>query len=275
MRKNASPTTYPEVNTVLKVLLADVQSILGYQFIGMYLYGSLAYGGFDQDSDVDYVVVSWDELADESFLALQVMHDRIATLDSWCATQLEGSYIPKRALHIYDPVRVLHLHIDRGPSERLQRMQINDALTSRAWWGGWIFLRAALLENGITLAGPAPSSFIPPVSPHELKQAAHATLDGWVAPLLGDPDQIKSRGYQSYFVLTLCRLLYTLEYGRITSKQAAAGWAQERLGKRWSSLIERSWSGRHEPGTQASPEDVNETLEFIRYTLEKQKENET
>jgi hypothetical protein len=143
-----SPSIYPEVNTVLKELLPDIQTILGNQFIGMYLYGSLAYGGFDQDSDVDFVVVTRDVLQDGLFFALRAMHDRIVTLDSWCATQLEGSYIPKLALQIYDPVRVLHLHIDRGPGERLQRMQINDPRTRRAWWGGWIFMRAVLLENG-------------------------------------------------------------------------------------------------------------------------------
>jgi predicted nucleotidyltransferase len=270
---SSEPTPSPEVNTVLKTLIPDVKNILGNQFIGMYLYGSLAYGGFDQDSDVDYVVVTRDELADELFSALQVMHERIATMDSWCATQLEGSYIPQHALQTYDPVRVLHVHIDRGLNERLQRMQINDALTSRAWWGGWIFLRAVLLENGITLDGPIPATFISPVSSDELKQAAHATLDGWVEPLLRDPDQIKSRGYQSYFVLTLCRLLYTLEHGRITSKQAAARWTQERLGEPWSSLVEHAWSGRHNPGAQASPGEVNETLEFIHYVLENKEED--
>jgi len=142
------PTPYPEVYMVLNSLLPDVQTILGNQFTGLYLYGSLAFGGFDQDSDVDFVVVTRDELPEASFYALQVMHDRIATMDSWCATQLEGSYIPQQALQTYDPVRVLHLHIDRGPGERLQRMQIDDALTRRAWWGGWIFLRVVLLENG-------------------------------------------------------------------------------------------------------------------------------
>ena len=56
--KPIQPTLYPEVNIVLDVLVPEVQAILGDQFVGMYLYGSLAYGGFDVDSDVDYVVVT-------------------------------------------------------------------------------------------------------------------------------------------------------------------------------------------------------------------------
>ena len=61
----------------------------------MYLYGSLASGDFDRESDVDYVVVTDTEIPDETFQALDAMHQRIAAMDLWCATQLEGSYLPR------------------------------------------------------------------------------------------------------------------------------------------------------------------------------------
>ena len=162
------PTPYPAVNSVLQVLLPDIQAVLGDQFIGMYLYGSLVYGGFDQDSDVDFVVATRSELPEILFSGLQSMHIRIAQLDSWCATQLEGSYIPLQALREYDPMLVLHLHIDRGPDEHFQRMQIEDPILSRAWWGGWVLLRAALFEKGIILAGLAPQTLVEPVSSEDL-----------------------------------------------------------------------------------------------------------
>lgn len=261
------PTPYPAVNSVLQVLLPDIQAVLGDQFIGMYLYGSLAYGGFDQDSDVDFVVATHSELPEALFSGLQSMHTRIAKLDSWCATQLEGSYIPLQALRQYDPVRVLHLHIDRGPGECLERMHIEDPVLSRAWWGGWVLLRAALFEKGITLTGPAPQSLVEPVSSEDLKQATLAILPGWAVPLQKHPAELAHRGYQSYTVLTLCRMLYTLENAAIASKPVAACWAQIRLGKPWAALIERAWAGRHDPQSVASAEDVESTLEFIRFTL--------
>ena len=267
LNRNAFPSPYPEVNAVLERLLSEVQEILGNQFIGLYLYGSLAYGGFDQDSDVDFIVVTVKELPEEVFSALQDMHAHIATLDSWCATQLEGSYIPLQALQKYDPVHALHIHIDRGRDEYLKRMQIEDATLSRAWWGGWVLLRAAFREKGITLAGPAPGALIDPVSPDDLRQANLAILQGWVNPLLDHPDQIKNSGYQSYIVLTLCRMLFTLEYDAITSKPAAARWARETLGEPWAVLIERAWIGRHHPNAKASTKDLTETLDFVRYTL--------
>lgn len=34
-------------------------------------------------------------------------------------------------------------------------------------------------------------------------------------------------------------------------------------------LIERAWVGRHNPELKAQAEDVNATMELIRYTLER------
>jgi len=268
-------TPYPEVNVVLHELLASVQSILGNHFIGMYLYGSLATGDFDRDSDVDYLVVTDNELSDELFSALQEMHTSIAMIDSWCATQLEGSYVPQGALRRYDPVHALHLHIDRGRGEQLKVMQIDNAALSRAWWGGWVLLRQVVREKGITLAGPAPQTLIDPVSPDNLRQAALAIFYGWTKQILDDPAEISSRGYQSYTVFTLCRILYTLQRGAVVSKPAAARWVQETLDQRWVPLIDRAWVGRQNPGLKAQAEDVNETLNFISYTLERSQKFET
>jgi len=267
------PTPYPEVNLVLQDLLPSVQAILGDHFLGMYLYGSLATGNFDRESDVDYVVVTDDALSNEFVSALQAMHARIATIDSWCATQLEGSYVPQGALRQYDPVHALHLHIDRGRGEQLQKMKLESALLSRAWWGGWVLLRESLREEGITLAGPDPRTLIDLVSPKELRQAASAILHGWTKPILDNPAEIDSRGYQSYTVLTLCRILYTLQNGSVATKPAAARWAQETFDLRWMPLIKRAWLGRKNPHLKAASDDVNGTLEFLRYALERSQQH--
>jgi hypothetical protein len=235
----------------------------------MYLYGSLAYGGFDRDSDVDFVVVTARDLPEPFVNALQAMHARIAALDSWCATQLEGSYIPAHALRTFDPLRVLHLHIDRGRGEQLHRMHIEDERLSHAWWGGWVLLRHVLLESGLTLAGPPPAALIDPLAPGELEQANLATLHGHLAAYLEDPAELASSGYRSYTVLTCCRILYTHTHAAIVSKQVAAHWAQQTLPEPWRTLVEQAWSGRQAPAASASPAEIQATQAFIRYTLEK------
>jgi hypothetical protein len=86
--------------------------------------------------------------------------------------------------------------------------------------------------------------------------------------MLNDPARLNVRGYQSYTVLTMCRILYTLEYGAVVSKPVAARWAKENIDGRWAPLIERAVDGRHHPQSAALPEDVGGTLALIRYTLE-------
>lgn len=263
-----STAEYPEVREIVDSLLAEIRVILGGQLIGMYLYGSLATGGFDRDSDVDYVVVTHEELSESQFTAIEALHTRIKATKVWCADQLEGSYIPLAGLKRYNPQRALFVHIDRGPVEHLHRMQLNDEIISQAWWGGWVLLRLALREYGIILVGPEPKTLIEPVSEADVRQAAILILNGWAAEILNDPAQIKSRGYQSYTVLTLCRILYTLHTGSVTSKPEAVHWAKTHLDEKWTSLIDRAWLGRQNPGLEAELDDVNKTLEFIRFTIE-------
>jgi Domain of unknown function (DUF4111) len=59
-----------------------------------------------------------------------------------------------------------------------------------------------------------------------------------------------------------CRALFTLEKGAIVSKPVAARWAQQALGARWAGLIERALAWRED-----GIDDLQETLEFIRYAL--------
>lgn len=252
-------STYPAINEILDRLLTRVQEILGYQFIGMYLHGSLANGGFDEHSDIDVIVVTDTDLREEMFLALREMHAELTKIDSSWAIQLEVSYIPQDALRHFDPANKVHPHIDRGSDEILHRM---------AHESDWVIQRHTLRERGITIAGPSPKTLIDPVSPDNLRQAILGVLPLWLTPILNNPSVINKRGYQSFFVLSLCRMLYTLKYGTIISKLAAARWGKGNLDPNWASLIERAVLGRQDPTLDAQPEDIIGTLDMMRYVLQ-------
>jgi Aminoglycoside adenylyltransferase, C-terminal domain len=257
---NKNPTAYPEVNRLLQELYEQAEAILGGSLIGMYLDGSLTSGDFDEDSDIDFVTVSSVEITAGVYSALQDMHDHLAALDSVWAIQLEGSYISQHALRRYDPTHnTLYPNIERGEGERLKMASHGQA---------WDIHRYVLRERGIPLAGPAAETLIDPVLPDQLRRASLSTLPEWAGHILSEPAQIEPRGYQSYTVLTLCRILYTLQLGAVASKPTAAGWAKRTLPEHWAPLIERAWEGRHNSNMKATPEDIRGTLEFIRYTLE-------
>jgi predicted nucleotidyltransferase len=253
--RNSYPTPYPDVNAILDRLLARAQTILKERFVGMYLYGSLANGGFDPgSSDIDFLVVTDSELPDEIVMALVEMHAQIAILDTKWATELEGSYIPKDALRRHDPRRSQHPHIDRG-SGLLSIMQHDS---------DWVVQRYVLRERGIVLAGPPLPSLIDPVSPDDLRQAIHTVMDMWWEPMLSNPAPLQHGGYRSYAILTMCRVLYTLQQGAIVPKSQAGQWAQAALEEQWRTLIGRAIEYRN--GTPLIT--VDDALAFIRYAVE-------
>ncbi len=256
--KTISPTPYPDVNEILDVLLSSVKEILENHFLGMYLFGSLANGDFDGHSDIDVLIVTAAEISSTMFSSLQEMHGRLSHIDSPWANQLEVSYIPRIPLQRFDGGSTIHPHLDRGSGEKLHMMMHAQ---------DWIIQRHILRERGIVVAGPEVKTLLDPISPNELRQAVVDVLPLWASPILDDPAQINKRGYQSFFVLSLCRMLYTMKHGGIVSKPFAANWAKENLDEKWTGLIERAWLGRQTPGVDAKLDDINETLELIRYAL--------
>jgi len=92
------PKPYPELNDVVSALTTGMQGILEAEFVGAYLQGAFAVGGFDQDSDADFVTVIEDKPASHDPNALQALHSKIFRLPFEWARHLEGSYFPGRVL---------------------------------------------------------------------------------------------------------------------------------------------------------------------------------
>ncbi|MEJ2749094.1 MAG: DUF4111 domain-containing protein [Anaerolineae bacterium] len=260
---NFAPTPYSDVNAILLELLTAVQSILGSQFIGLYLYGSLALDAFNPHrSDIDFVVVTTDTLADEAVAALAAMHAQIAASDSRWAIELEGAYIPLAAMRRYDSEQAWHPHIDRGHDEQLHVKHLSS---------DWIIQRYVLREHGLTLAGPPIRDLIDPVSPDSLRQATRDILHNWWQPMLTDPQYLDSAGYRVYAVLTMCRMMYTLQVGGVVSKPAGVRWAlgvvdgpfDSAQRRRFTSLIQQADTWQN-----GMPFDkLAETLDFIGYVV--------
>lgn len=253
IQQSVALVDYPEINSVLQELLSGARSILGDHFVGMYLDGSLAIGGFEPDkSDLDFVVVTDSEISSDTFGTLKAMHDRIASGASKWARELEGSYISQRALR-HDPRPAAHPYIDRGSV--LAMVQPES--------GYWTIHRHMLRERGVVLAGPLPQALIDPVQPEELREAVRGILREWWMPMLTDGPLLQNSFYRCYAILTMSRMLYTIVHGAIVTKPIAARWAQEALDRRWTPLIQHAlaWS-------RDVPPDLEETLAYIQHTCE-------
>lgn len=263
MSRPLHPTPHPDVNAVLHDFLAHIRTILEERFRGVYLSGSLALGDFSpHSSDIDFVVVTNVDLPDDRFLALQAMHARFNASDSPWATEVEAAYIPLDDLRRYDPAHARHPHMERGAGETLKM----DHLGS-----DWIVQRFILREHGVVIAGPDPRTLIDPISPEDLRQSVVTLMHTWWGPMCHDTSRLELHdiGYQPYAVLTMCRILYTLDSGVVASKPHAARWAEEVLDARWAGLIERALAWRKDRPNAAPGDDVNGTLALIQYTLQR------
>ena len=248
------PTAYVDANLVISHLLKYVQNTLGKEFIGLYLHGSLALGDFrPASSDIDFFVVTHHSLSAKLFDDLATMHLELEKTNLAWLPKLEGSYIPLAAIHRYDPKNNHHPRYDYGTKVHL------------CGHGSDTYIQYhGLRKQGIVVAGPAPSTFMESISTAELRQASLGILQEWWLPKIEDTTYLHHPGYESYAILTMCRILYTLKHGEVASKPAAARWAQETLGAKWVNHIQRALDERGE----TSLNTVEKTVALIRYVHE-------
>jgi hypothetical protein len=261
MTEIVSPTPYADVNTLLVGFTAQIQEILGSQFLGSYLYGSLALGDFfPHTSDIDFIVVTQTEISDAHFNALHELHTQFDRSDSPWAGKIEAAYIPIEALNHSSMSSYRYPQVEKGTE--LLRIPLET---------GWAFQRYILREFGITITGPNPLKFVNPVEPVEMHRTGKAIIEGWQEQSRNDPswiDWARQVGSQAFIVLTLCRILYSLETGSVASKPAAARWAQRNLEQRWKMLIEKSLAIQYEK-QESLDFDLNETLDFLSFAGER------
>lgn len=250
---STNPTAYKQVNSILNLLFTRVQAILGDQLVGFYLYGSLSLGDFDSESsDVDFLIVTTEDLSEKTLVALREMHESITESSLPYAKKLEGSYIPRDALRRYDPKNARHPTIGVDWSFTIGQHKSN-----------WIIERYIVREHGVILYGPSPRTLIDPITPGELRDAVCQQLSNYWQAQFADPAWLRPRDYQAFAILTMCRALFMLHTGNVPSKPQAAAWGLKNLDATWKPTIERTLIWR----TQHIDDDLTETLDFMRYAL--------
>jgi hypothetical protein len=252
-------TGYEDVDHVLRWFLAQVQALLGAKLVGMYLYGSLALGDFDSaTSDIDFIIVTEAGLAPAFIDALRDMHDRFDQSGSPWSGRIEAVYAEREALRRFPPGEEAYPQVEKGRDLFVEPLEM-----------GWIFQCFTLRRHGVVLAGPAPRVLIPPLDPDAMRCAAAPIAMMWQREAREDPtwlEWLRERQNQAFVVLTLCRLLYTLDLADVASKPAAARWEQRSLGERWSTLITTALTGQHAPGRIEAWEE-QQTLALIDYAV--------
>ena len=247
-------TPFAELDGVLDDLVVSARSILGDNFVGAYLTGSFALGAADAHSDCDFQIVIREPLSSEQERALRALHDEIPTRPGYWSRNIEGSYALQSDLASLDALHRDWLFVDRGHREMEWSTHCNRE--EHRW---------TLRERGIALAGPEPRTFVSEVPADVLRARMVEYIDSYIPEFL-EWTSFDIVWGQCYAVSSLCRMLYTLRTGEITSKPAALEWAKGALDPEWRGLFEQVIEDRRLPWNDPPrPGSVERTLAFAEH----------
>lgn len=230
-----------------------LESIVGANLFGVYLYGSLTQRAFaPARSDIDCLVVVRRDLTAAQVRRLRLWLAEAALVDPW---------ISRLQMQLLLKGRVLR------PDTRGYLYQFGALRRSGSDGNPIIWMN--VLASGLTLRGPSPATFLPPITREMLFKALVREV-AYLRDEIGNPASKwrDKRFYRAYAVLTLCRIMYSRRFGDVVSKPRAARWALRTLPTRWHSLIRAAVdSDRGKRSTLALPR-IARLIEFVGAQLD-------
>lgn len=245
------------INILLQQLLLKIQTVLSCQLVGLYIGGSIATNSFNNEtSDIDCYVITEHALSKNIIQHIEAMHKAFYLSEIVYARKVEVSYIPKASLVNFNPQ-------DRRP-------YFNEGNFYLAPYGNNFIIELYVLrEKGISVFGPNIKLLTKEITVSDLRLAIHRNLIDYWQPMLANLEKLQRDDYQVFGILTMCRILYTLETNLIASKKEAAQWAVKNLNRTWKELIEKALCWQ-------APQQFNQleaTQQFISYVLNKSKQH--
>lgn len=248
-------TQYHDINDFLNILVQEIMNNLVENVVGVYLTGSLSYGAFNPNSsDIDLVTIlrtsassNEVELIGKLHLKMEQSHEKLAKI-------LECSYTPLAMLPSILP-----------PLEpRPWYFGYQGILFDKAPYGNeWIINQYLLYEHGISLAGPDYKDLIDPVDIVEVQKACIRDLFKEWEPKITDKEYLNNSHYQSYIILNLCRILYTVMCKSAGSKKVSASWVKHEYGSQWNNLIQTAENWQY--GAEMNMQE--QTIQFIMFVI--------
>jgi predicted nucleotidyltransferase len=194
--------------------------------IGIYLFGSLAYGGFNKGrSDIDIVVITKELIKNSELETIKNIHKKMEMINKKWSKRFEASYTPVKMLQ------------ERKPPKE-PRPYYGEIFYDEASYGNeWIINNYLLYNYGIAIYGPEFKILIKePINIKEIQEACvNDFYKEWI-PKINDHEWLSNSHYQSYLVLNICRILYTINKSEVANKQKSCDWVKKNY-KEWEELI--------------------------------------
>ncbi|MCX6084840.1 MAG: DUF4111 domain-containing protein [Caldiserica bacterium] len=210
------------VRNALYVYVTALHSAFPQRVYSLSLYGSLALGGFiERSSNINFLTVMVGQIGDDDQLAIRTLHRQLRRLDPW-ASRLDGEYAELEQIEA-DDLDTPCLFVADGSLGGRREVSKPDWLT--------------LVQCGVNIIGPEPAAFIPDVPWVDLEREMYNSLGSYWAPKADTLWLFLSSAWVAFAVLTLCRILYTMDRHTVTSKQEAAEYTLGIMPGEWHRLI--------------------------------------
>jgi predicted nucleotidyltransferase len=258
--KNIKNTTsYQDINIVLEELSLGLQKILGNNLNGLYLFGSLVYGDFKEgSSDIDLVAIIKKPFNEHELGQVKKLHHVLNEHHPKWQERVECSYTP------------IHMLVHTLPPEESRPYYGGGIFYADADYGNeWIINNYLLSLHSIALIGPSFHSLVKPIDIIEVQKACIRDLFLEWAPKPNDLKWLENSHYQSYLILNLCRILYTVYCAKTGSKIVSAAWAKEKY-PQWQDLIGAAEQWEYGQEMHSLKESIN----FIQFTITEISKNE-
>lgn len=225
---------------------------------GLYLYNSVAMGNFEpQYSDVDFVVIIKSKLTNKELSKLKILHD-IFGLKYKYGSKLDGMYLQ------YNMLGQMNDDIEKYP-------YVKDANLCEAgyfdinyvtWW--------SLKEYEMAIESPSIKGELINISFSDVIQTMKYNLNEYWLSKLRTTEIFEQDMWVEFAVVTLSRIVYTLQGGEIKSKSKSCLYIATEYPK-WNDIIDEALAIRNLK-SQSVIDDINvrrdRTVNFINEMIE-------
>ncbi|HSX08634.1 MAG TPA: aminoglycoside adenylyltransferase domain-containing protein [Candidatus Saccharimonadales bacterium] len=258
-RAHKNITPIKSVNDVLNDFAGKANALLGDNIIGIYLFGSLSYNDFNSKrSDIDLSVVVKIPLSQEEGEKIKNLHLELEKRHPFWKERIECSYTP------------IDLFSSILPPKQPRPYYGAGVFYFEAPYGNeWLINNYLLYHKSITLQGKDFRELVVPIDVRDVQKASIRDLFKEWEPKINDYEWLSNSHYQSYLVLNLCRILYTVLQNSVGSKTVSATWVKNEYPE-WKNIIEEA--EKWEYGVEMKRQE--EVIEFIKFTIQKIKEKD-
>lgn len=223
-----------EVKQLMEQYIAGLKEIfLDGKIVGVYVYGSIALGAFHiETSDVDFVAVLNDSVNEAEKQQIVELHKKMS--ESTLGKRMDGMYIPLADLGKYNHEINEYVYCADGKAN-IGHWDIN-AVT---WW--------TLKNQGITVIGKEVEDLPLQIKWDDVVNTMQYNVEQYWSEKAKQPYLFFIEEWVESAVVTMGRILYTLDHKTIVSKDRGLQYLLERSAKEWEPLLKEVERMRYDP----------------------------